>query len=97
LDGLYAVARALRAGDAEAVRRALSPALFPADAKAALARLSALPPLPRAGFAASFAGREMNRQDSEDGRREVEASSASASDARPGSFARHASQRSFSP
>ena len=40
-DGLYAVARALRAGDAEAVRRALSPALFPAGAKATLARLSA--------------------------------------------------------
>ncbi len=69
MDALYAAARALRAGDAEAVRRALPPPLFPAGGEATLARLAALPPLPRAGFAASIAAREMNRQDSQDGRR----------------------------
>jgi hypothetical protein len=69
VDALYAAWRALRAGDAEAARRALSPPLFPAGGEATLARLAALPPLPRAGFAASFALREMNRQDSQDGPR----------------------------
>ena len=68
MDALYAAARALRAGDAEAARRALSPPLFPAGGEATLARLSALPLLPRAGFAAFIAAREMNRQD---GRRGV--------------------------
>ena len=69
VDALYAAARALRAGDAEAVRRALPPPVFLAGGEAALARLAALPPLPRAGFAASLTAREMNRQDSQDGRR----------------------------
>ncbi len=69
VDALYAASRALRAGDAEAARRVLSPPLFPAGGETTLARLAALPPLPRAGFAASFAAREMNRQDSQDGRR----------------------------
>lgn len=69
VDALYAASRALRAGDAEAARRSLSPPLFPAGGEATLARLSALPPLPRAAFAASLAAREMNRVDSQDGRR----------------------------
>jgi hypothetical protein len=69
VDALYAASRALRVGDSEAARRVLSPPLFPAGGEATLARLAALPPLPRAGFAASFAAREMNRQDSQDGRR----------------------------
>ncbi len=69
VDALYAASRALRAGDTEAARRPLSPPLFPAGGEATLARLAALPPLPRAGFAAAFAAREMNRQDSQDGRR----------------------------
>lgn len=69
VDALYAASRALRAGDAGAARRALSQPFFPAGGEATLARLAALPPLPRAGFAASFAARETNRQDSQDGRR----------------------------
>lgn len=67
VDTLYAAFRALRAGDAEAARRALSPPVFPAGGEATLARLSSLPPLPRAAFAASFAAREMSRVDSGDG------------------------------
>ncbi len=69
VDALYAASRAMRAGDAEAARRALSPPLFPAGGEATLARLTALPPLPQAGFAPSLAAREMSRQDSQDGRR----------------------------
>ena len=69
VDALYAAARALRAGNAEAARRLLPPFLFPAGGEATVARLAALPPLPRAGFAAALAAREMNRQDSQDGRR----------------------------
>ena len=42
VDALYAAARALRAGDAEAARRVLSPPLFPAGGEATLARLAAL-------------------------------------------------------
>ena len=67
VDALYAALRALRAGDTEAARRALSPPVFPAGGEATLARLAALPPLPRAGFAASLAAREMSRQDRQDG------------------------------
>ncbi len=52
-----------------AARRSLSPPLFTGGGEATLARLSALPPLPRAGFAASLAAREMSRQDRDDGRR----------------------------
>jgi hypothetical protein len=69
VDALYAASRALRAGDAEAARRILSPPLFPAGGEATLARLAALPPLPRAGFATSLAASEMNRLDRDDGRR----------------------------
>ncbi|MBD0272689.1 MAG: hypothetical protein ICV73_12265 [Acetobacteraceae bacterium] len=71
VDALYAAARTLRAGDTEAARRVLSPPVFPAGGEATLARLAALPPLPRAGFAASFAAREMNRQDSQGGGRGI--------------------------
>ncbi len=69
VDALYAASQALRAGDAEAARRALAPPVFPAGGDATLARLAAQPPLPRAAFAASFTAREMNRTDSQDGRR----------------------------
>jgi hypothetical protein len=69
VDALYAASRALRAGNAEAARRLLSPPLFPAGGEATLARLSALPPLPRANFATSLAASEMNRLDRDDGRR----------------------------
>jgi hypothetical protein len=68
VDALYAAARALRAGDAEAAERILAPPLFPAGGAATVARLAALPPLPRAGFATSLAAGEMNRLD-QDGRR----------------------------
>ena len=68
VDALYAAARAVRAGDDEAARRALSPPLFPAGGGATLARLAALPPLPQANFASSLTARELNRLDS-DGRR----------------------------
>ncbi len=71
VDALYAAAQARRAGDAEAARRALSTPLFPAGGEATLARLAALPPLPRAGFAASIAARVLNRQLSQDGRRSL--------------------------
>jgi len=64
VDALYAASRALRAGDAEAARRLLSPSLFPAGGAATLARLAALPRLPQAGFATSLAANELNRQDS---------------------------------
>ena len=67
VDALYAASRALRAGDAEAARRHLSPPLFPAGGEATLTRLAALPPLPRAGFAAAFAARELHRLDRQDG------------------------------
>ena len=58
VDALYAASRALRAGDAEAARRALPLPLFLAGGRVTLARLAALrrcrgrgsPPLsPRAG------------------------------------------------
>ena len=39
VDALYAAARAPRAGDAQAVRRTLSPPLFPAGGEATLALL----------------------------------------------------------
>jgi hypothetical protein len=69
VDALYAVFRALRAGDAEAARRILQAPVFEAGGEATLARLSNLPRLPRAEFAASLAANEMNRQDRDGGRR----------------------------
>jgi hypothetical protein len=69
VDALYAVFRALRAGDAEAARRILHAPFFEAGGEATLARLANLPRLPRAEFAASLAANEMNRQDRDGGRR----------------------------
>jgi hypothetical protein len=69
VDALYSVVRALRAGDAEAARRALRPPLFDNGAEATLARLVNLPRLPRAEFATSLALNEMNRQDRQGGGR----------------------------
>jgi hypothetical protein len=66
---LYVALRALRAGDAEAARRALQPPLFVPGGEAALASLANLPRLPRAEFATSLAANEMNRQDRDDGLR----------------------------
>jgi hypothetical protein len=57
IDGLYAVAR----GDGPA---ALSPAVFP-QPQLTMARLAALPPLPRTSLAATRAQQELNRTDQE--------------------------------
>lgn len=69
IDSLYAASRALAAGDRAAAERALAPPEFPAGPAATLQRLSALPFLPRANFATALAAREMNRVDSDGGRR----------------------------
>ncbi|MBW8268916.1 hypothetical protein [Caldovatus aquaticus] len=65
IDQLYAASRALRAGDPARAAAALSPAVFPAGGSATLARLAALPPLPRTASATAFAYQEMVRSDSE--------------------------------
>jgi hypothetical protein len=69
VDALYAVIRALRAGDAETAPRALRLPLFEAGGEATLARLGNLPRLPQAAFATTLALNEMNRQDRNGGRR----------------------------
>lgn len=57
IDRLYAVWRAMRAGDPEAAAAALPPTLIPPGGQAVLARLAALPPLPKTALAASAAAR----------------------------------------
>jgi hypothetical protein len=66
IDSLYAASRALAAGDRAALERTLAPPLYPAGAASALGRLAALPYLPHANHATTFALREMSRLD-EDG------------------------------
>jgi len=65
IDALYASAASLRAGDRAAAARALSPVVAPAGGDAVLARLAALPPLPRAAAATAQAERELIRTDRE--------------------------------
>jgi len=57
IDHLYAVWRAIRAGDQAAAVAALPPNLIPPGGQGALARLANLPPLPRTAEAASAAAR----------------------------------------
>ncbi|MCK8786663.1 hypothetical protein M0638_20000 [Roseomonas sp. NAR14] len=63
VDSLYAASRALRAGDRAGAEQALRPDLFPAGGAATLARLSALPPLPRTRAATVLAQEELQRDD----------------------------------
>ncbi|RAI57485.1 hypothetical protein [Roseicella frigidaeris] len=63
VNGLFAASRALQAGDVAAAERALSPPVFTAGGAATLQRLSAMPSLPNAGFAATLAQQEMDRSD----------------------------------
>jgi hypothetical protein len=69
VDALYAVIRALRAGDAETARRTFREPFFEAGGEATLTRLGNLPRLPQAAFATTLALNEMNRQDQNGGRR----------------------------
>lgn len=62
IDALFAASRALRAGDAAAVQRILSPPLFP-DGAQTLQRLASLPLLPTASQATSRTAAELNRMD----------------------------------
>ncbi|WP_421995656.1 hypothetical protein [Roseococcus sp.] len=57
IDALYAVWRALRARDTAAAAAAMPPGLIPPGGSASLARLAALPPLPRTAEAANSASR----------------------------------------
>lgn len=62
IDALFAASRALRAGDTAAVRRILSPPVFPNGALT-LQRLASLPPLPIANQATSRTAAELDRMD----------------------------------
>lgn len=57
IDRLYAVWRAMSAGDQAAAAAALPPTLIPPGGQAVLARLAALPPLPQTALAANAAAR----------------------------------------
>jgi hypothetical protein len=59
INGLLAASRALEEGRQDALRAALSPEVFTAGAEGTLARLSALPPLPRTAAAAAAAERSL--------------------------------------
>ena len=63
IDQLYASARALSGGQAEAAAAALHPAVFPRGGQATLSRLAALPPLPLTNQAAVDATDILRRQD----------------------------------
>ncbi len=65
IDGLFAVRRALVAGDTAAAEAALDPAVFTAGGAATLTRLAALPANPEAAAGARFAQYDMNRNDQE--------------------------------
>lgn len=69
IDSLYAVSRALTAGDQAAVEGILVPPLYPAGPAVTLQRLYALPFLPQANFATALAARELNWLDDGGGRR----------------------------
>lgn len=57
IDRLYAVWRAMRAGDPEVAAATIPATLIPPGGQAVLARLGALPPLPQTALAASAAAR----------------------------------------
>lgn len=57
IDRLYAVWRAMNAGDTETAAATLPPTLIPPGGQAALAKLAALPPLPQTAQAANAAAR----------------------------------------
>jgi hypothetical protein len=63
VDALYAAAAALRGGDSGAAATALAPLGGPGGTDALLARLAAMPYLPRAAFATAAAQNGMNRMD----------------------------------
>jgi hypothetical protein len=63
IDALYAASRALQAGDTAAADRILSGPAFTAGGAATLARLSALPPVPKVAFAAVNTQMELDRSD----------------------------------
>jgi hypothetical protein len=63
IDALYAASRALGAGDTAAADRILSGPAFTAGGQATLQRLAALPPVPKAAFAAVNTQMELDRGD----------------------------------
>jgi hypothetical protein len=63
VDALYGAWRAQLAGDRGAAERALSTPAFTLGGAATLQRLAAMPVLPRAAAASSFAAAELDRQD----------------------------------
>ena len=63
IDGLFAVRRALVAGDRAAAEAALYPAVFTAGGAGTITRLASLPPNPEAAAGGRFALREMTRSD----------------------------------
>lgn len=60
INGLLAASRAIQDGRQDALRNALSSDVFTAGAEGTVARLNALPPLPRTAQAASSAERSLN-------------------------------------
>ncbi|NKC29382.1 hypothetical protein [Falsiroseomonas selenitidurans] len=65
VDALYGTATALRGAGPDAARQAIAPLAQPGTAPAVLARLSDLPPLPRAAAATARARSALNRRDSD--------------------------------
>lgn len=63
IDSLYATSRALGAGDQPAAERILSRPIFQGGGASMLQRLSALPPLRQANFAANLTAGELDRMD----------------------------------
>jgi hypothetical protein len=68
VDALYGTSEALRANSRPAAAAAIAPLAQPGGGDAALMRLAALPPLPRAAAATARARDALNRRDSDRGR-----------------------------
>lgn len=71
IDRLYAVWRAMNAGDTAAAAAALPPTLIPPGGQAVLAKLAALPPLPQTAQAANAAARVQSEGNLPVGRRRL--------------------------
>ncbi|WP_439598171.1 hypothetical protein [Falsiroseomonas sp.] len=70
VDALYGTAAALGQGNRAAALATLAPLAPPGAAEQALARLSELPPLPRAASATALARDALNRRDNDRGQRD---------------------------